>query len=311
MNTLREAVHEYLAMRRSLGFKLHDAESILLDFVNFFECRGALHITVRLVLAWVEQLDSVKPVTRVQRLCYVRCFARYRHATDARTEIPPIRLLSPCRARRPQPYIYSAEEIRRLLDAALNLPPKDSLWPRTFYCLLGLLCVTGLRIGEARELRLDDVDLDSAVLTIRGAKFGKSRFVPLDVSSQTVLADYRQRRERFLAGQPAPHFFVNNRAKPLSATTVHTTFYALSRQIGLRGPTASHGPRLHDIRHRFAHETLLQWYRAGLDTERRLHLLSTFLGHVKVADTYWYLSAWPELMTEAMKRLEQRWGEPS
>ena len=307
MNTLRQAVHEYLGMRRALGVKLRYVELVLLDFVGFLERQGASHITVQLALSWTQQLTSVKPVTRIQRLCFVRGFARYRSAFDPCTEIPPGRLL-PNPLRRPQPYIYTEQEIARLLEAAWRLAPANGLRPWTYYCLFGLLSVTGLRLGEARELKYEDVDLEQGILTIRDSKFGKSRLVPLHPSTQKVLADYERQRERFLAGRSATYWFVSSQGKRLPGSTIHTIFYALSRQIGLRGPTASHGPRLHDLRHRFAHMTLLQWYRSGEDTERRLPVLSTFLGHANIADTYWYLSAWPELMSEAMKRLEHRWA---
>ncbi len=200
------------------------------------------------------------------------------------------------------------DEINALLRAALNLPPRRTLRPWTYHCLLGLLNVSGLRIGEARNLKLPDVDLKAAVLTIRGAKFGKSRLVPLHDSSRDILADYITRRERFFERQPiSSYLFVSSRGNRLDIADIHRTFYLLSRQIGLRGLTDSRGPRLHDMRHRFAVNTLLQWYRAGEDVERRLPILSTYLGHVHVADTFWYLSAWPELMREAMIRLERRW----
>ena len=147
-------------------------------------------------------------------------------------------------------------------------------------------------------------------MTLRGTKFGKSRLVPIHPSTQTVLAQYQARRARFVADHPASsHFFITSRGNHLDIGDIHRTFYKLSRQMGLRGETASHGPRLHDFRHRFAVETLLQWYRSGEDVERRLPVLSTYLGHVHVADTYWYLSASPELMGQAMARLEQRWQE--
>jgi integrase len=156
------------------------------------------------------------------------------------------------------------------------------------------------------------VDLGSAVLTIRGTKFGKSRLVPLHVSTRRVLADYLARRKRYWAARPvSPYVFVSNRGNRLDAGTIHRAFYAVSRQIGLRGPADSHGPRLHDLRHRFAVTTLWRWYRSGHDAERRLPILSAYLGHVHVSDTFWYLSAWPELMREAMRRLEQGWEHRS
>ena len=174
--------------------------------------------------------------------------------------------------------------------------------------MLGLLSVAGLRIGEARNLELHDVDLKAAVLTIRGTKFGKTRLVPLHASTRNVLADYLARRARRWLNRPVSSFvFVSGRGSRLDGGGIHRTFYTLSRQIGLRGPSDSHGPRLHDLRHRFAVRTLWRWYRAGEDAERRLPILSTYLGHVHVAVTFWYLSAWPELMREAMGRLERHW----
>ena len=171
-------------------------------------------------------------------------------------------------------------------------------------------CLSGLRLGEARNLELHDVDLKAAVLTIRGAKFGKTRLVPLDASTRKVLAEYLRRRQRHWAQRPVSSYvFVSSWGHRLDNADIHRTFYALSRQIGLRGRSDSHGPRIHDLRHRFAGKTLWRWYRTGEDPERRLPVLSAYLGHVHVADTYWYLSAWPELMHEAMRRLERRWED--
>jgi integrase len=243
----------------------------------------------------------------------VRGFARYRSAIDPRTEVPPSGLL-PYRSTRAQPYLYSEQEVQRLLDAALKLPtawPSTPLRPWVFHCLLGLLSVTGMRISEALELRLDDVDLDQGVLTVRSAKLGRLRLLPLHLSTCAVLADYLKRRDQFWGNRGNGHVFVSNRGTRLDIGRVHRTFYALSRQIGLRAPGASKGPRLHDFRHRFAVEVLTRWYESGEDPARRLPMLSTYLGHVYVAGTYWYLSGSPELMAQAMKRLEQRWGTPS
>lgn len=311
MTTLRAAVQEYLTLRRSLGFKLRDAGTALLQFVTFMEQHRASSITSQLALAWAQQSPTVQPAEWARRLSVVRTFARHRRATDPRTEIPPDGLL-PYRPKRARPYVYSDDEIRGLLRAALTLPGRSGLRPWTYHCLFGLLSVSGLRIGEARNLEIQDVDLQAALLTIRGAKFGKSRLVPLHASTRHVLADYLARRARYWATRPVSSYvFVSNRGNRLDVGAIHRTFYALSRQIGLRGVSDSHGPRLHDLRHRFAVTTLLRWYRAGEDAERRLPILSTYLGHVHVSDTYWYLSAWPELMHAAMSRLERRWeGRP-
>jgi len=314
MNTLRQAVGQYLDMRRGLGFKLREAGKGLLDFVTFLEQHHASHITQKLALAWAQQPSNAQPAHWAQRLSFVRGFARYRSATDPRTQIPPLGLL-PFQAKRARPYLYSEEEIRSLLHAALRMPyrfERRKLRPRVFYCLFGLLSVSGLRLGEARNLELQDVDLKTGVLTVRGAKFGKTRLVPLQASTCAVLADYIARRQRHWAGRTvSPYLFVSSRGNRLDGGDIHRTFYALSRQIGLRGTSDRHGPRLHDMRHRFATNTLVQWYRSGQDPERRLPLLSAYLGHVHVADTQWYLEGSPELMRAAMQRLQQRWeGRP-
>ncbi|MGH8570140.1 MAG: tyrosine-type recombinase/integrase, partial [Gammaproteobacteria bacterium] len=238
-------------------------------------------------------------------------FARHRSATDPRTQIPPQGLL-PFQPKRARPYLYSDDEIRSLLHAARNMPcryERSELRPWIYHCLFGLLSVSGLRLGEARSLELQDVDLKAAVLTIRGAKFGKSRLLPLHASTCKVLADYIARRNRHWAARPvSSYLFVSNRGNRLDSAAIHRTFYALSRQIGLRG-MASHGPRLHDMRHVFATTTLVRWYKSDQDPERRLPILSAYLGHVHVADTQWYLSGSPELMREAMRRLEHRWED--
>ena len=310
MSTLGQAVQEYLSMRRDLGFKLQEAGRGLCDFVTFMQQRRASYITQALALSWAQQPSNVQPTHWAQRLSFVRGFARYRSATDPRTQIPPPDLL-PFRAKRARPYLYSDEEIESLLRAALKLPchyERGELRPWVYYCLFGLLSVSGLRLGEARNLELRDVDLKAAVLTIRSAKFGKSRLVPLHASTCKVLADYIARRKRHWAQrQVSSYLFVSCRGNRLDAAEIHRTFYALSRQIGLRGATDSHGPRLHDMRHRFATNTLVQWYRSDQDPGRSLPVLSAYLGHVNVANTQWYLDGSPELMREAMRRLEQHW----
>jgi integrase len=202
MNTLREAVREYLDMRRSLGSKLCEAGKGLVDFVAFLEEHNASYITQALALAWAQTPAKAQPAEWARRLGFVRVFARYRSATDHRTQIPPNGLL-PFRPKRAQPYLYSDEEIRKLLCAALKMPcryKRGKLRPWVYHSLLGLLSVSGLRLSEARNLKLEDVDLKTAVLTIRGTKFGKTRLVPLHRSTCEVLADYMSRRQRHWAG---------------------------------------------------------------------------------------------------------------
>ncbi|HEY6290660.1 MAG TPA: tyrosine-type recombinase/integrase [Terriglobia bacterium] len=306
MKKLRKAVKDYGALRRALGFKLEKVEVGLLDFVSFLKRQGSSHITTACALQWATRPSHVQPIVWAQRLSFVRGFARHGSATDPRTEIPPWRLL-PYRPLRARPYLYSEDEIRRLLKAAQSLPSRHPLRPWTYYCLFGTLVVTGLRLGEVLKLRTGDTDWSEGVLTIRDTKFGKSRLVPLHPSTCKVLAAYAKRRNSFFGARGEAHFFVNQNGNRLDKGEVHRTFYALSRQIGLRAPSVSHGPRLHDFRHRLAIQTWVQWYRSGQDVERLLPVLSTYLGHAHVTDTYGYLSTSPELMGLARERMERRW----
>ena len=299
---LHKAVKDYVEMRRALGYKLSRAAVLLPQFVDFLQQQGSSVITIPLALQWAQSNKQAQPAGWAQRLTIVRCFARHWSATDPRTQIPPWGLL-PHRSKRARPYLYGDEEVQQLLQAARRL---DGLRGLTYYCLFGLLCVTGMRLSEALNLRSVDVDLAAGVLTVRGAKFGKSRLVPIHASTQKVFSEYVRYRDRAFARELS-FFFVSKRGNRLDGGGVRRTFHALSREIGLRGPTASHGPRLHDFRHRLAVRTLVQWYRSGQDVERRLPVLSTYLGHVHVSDTYWYLTACPELMGLAVKRLERHW----
>jgi len=285
MKTLRQAVNDYLIMRRGLGFKLYHVERDLRSFVSFLEREKAPRITIDLALKWATQPKDVHPSYLAQRLSAVRGFARYWSGTDPGTEVPAGRLL-PFANRRAQPYIYTEDEIQRLMAAAKALPPANGLRRWTYHYLFGLLAVTGLRISELIALENRDVDLQEGILTIRGAKFGKSRLVPLHVSTRDALRDYVQSRDAYLDRKSAANFLVSGRGRPLEASNVRRTFYHLSQQIGLRQARDRNGPRLHDFRHRVATESLLQWYRAGKDVERLLPLLATYLGHSNVRDTY-------------------------
>ena len=309
MNTWPDAVRSYLTLRRELGFKLKYPGHALADFAHFLNRQAADHITVSLALKWTRGRSShFGAAHAARRLSIVRGFARFRHAVDPRTEIPPTQLL-PCHPQRARPYLYSANEIRALLAAALRLAPDDALRRWTYHVLYGLLAVSGLRIGEALGLRLDDVDWRAGVLTIRGTKFGQSRLVPLHRSTTRALHAYCARRSRYFGRRHhSDYLFVSKRGNRVDGAEARRVFYRLSRQVGLRGPKDSHGPRLHDFRHRFAVATLIRWYRAGIDPERRIQVLSTYLGHIHVADTYWYLTACPELMGAAVSRLEKRWS---
>ena len=299
---LLEALEEYLALRRALGFILDGPCRALHSFVAYAEHEGAFSIRTDLALKWAMQPDC-QPAQWANRLSMVRRFARYMSALDARTEIPPDGLL-PHRFRRKYPYIYTEEEITHLIGAAQNLSSPLGLRAATYSTLLGLLAVTGMRVSEPVALDRDDIDLTRGILIIRRTKFGKSRMLPLHATTVEALRHYHKLRDRVFRNTKS--FFVSERGIRLTVWSVRKTFILLSRQTGLRGPDDSHGPRLHDLRHRFAIETLLSWYRAGIDVERRMPELSAYLGHVHVNDTYWYISAVPELLQLATLRLEQR-----
>jgi integrase len=306
MKSLAQAVADYLALRRSLGFKLREYGDCLHEFVSFVEKNGSSHMTNKLAVEYATQRQDEKPVSWSRRLGIIRGFARYRFGADPKTEIPPIGLLR-FRSRRARPYVYSQAEIRSLLQAALKIESPHKLQPHTYHCLFGLLAVSGLRLGEAINLQPQDVDWSDGVLTIRGAKFGKTRLVPLHRSTLSVLRDYAGLRDKIFAGRVLPTFLVTSHGTKLEKTNLSRIFRELSRQTGIRKPGVRNGPRLHDFRHRFAIETLLHWYRSGEDVNRRMPVLSTYLGHANVSGTYWYLGSTPELITAASKLIETRW----
>ena len=295
MSQLQKALEEYLTLRRALGFKLSHEDPALHKFVSFMDQAEAPVITTKLALQWAQQPVAVQPAQWANRLGMVRRFAQYWSATDPRTEVPPQGLL-PHRYRRRSPYIYNHNEISQLIQAAKMLPSTTGLRPYTHSTVLGLLVVTGMRISEITNLNREDVDLTQGILTIRQTKFGKSRLVPIHPSTQCVLQDYASRRDRIYPKPKTPAFFVTEQSTRLMHWTVRVTFIRLSHQTGLRGPDDRYGPHLHDFRHRFAVQTLLHWYRTGVDVEQHLPELATYLGHTLVADTYWYLSAVPELL---------------
>jgi len=308
MSALGTALPAYLDLRRGLGYKARQQEKNLHDFVRFMTRRRATVITRKLALKWAMQPQYSHSTWR-HRLIDIRGFARYLLSMEPRTEVPPTDLF-PLRPR-PTPHLYTGKEITKLLKAALNLQPPDSLRRFTYYCLLGLLAVSGLRISEALGLRREDVDMEQGVLTIHGTKFGKSRLVPVHRTTQCVLTRYAQRRDKQFQPQRSPYFFVGTGGDRLRPRSVRKVFHWLLRQTGLRETENQPGPRLHDFRHHVAVYTLLGWYRSGRNVESLLPVLATYLGHSSIRDTYWYLSACPELMGQAVLRLEKHWERQS
>lgn len=309
MSTLSEAVDQYLAIRRGLGAKLRGVDGVFRSFTDFAEREQASHITTDLVLRWVQEQTGILPATRAFRFQLVRRFALWQSATDPRTEVPPQGLVTG-RYRRKQPYLYSDREMEELIQAACGLSPSTALKGHTYATLLALLSVTGMRVSEVLALDREDVLLEEGILRIRHAKFDKSRLIPIHPSTRTALAEYAHRRDQLIRQPLDAAFFLSDRGLRVKGCSLRYNFAKISQKLGLREAPKGQGrhgwgPRLHDLRHRFAVQTLLDWYRAGVDVERELPRLSTYLGHAHVNDTYWYLEAVPELLKLATHRFTQ------
>jgi integrase len=298
MSSLFKELDRYLSIRRGLGYKLRTAERILRRFVAFAERQGADHVTAGLFLHWQETVGPAAAQTRAGHLGAIRPFAAWLHSLDPAHELLPGSLV-PSRRRRPPPYIYSAEEIRRIVETAEALPSVNGIRPLSCAALFGLLAVTGMRVSEALALNAGDVDLEAGVLAVRRDKLGKARFLPLSGSTTAHLAAYAAERDRLL-GYRSGAFFVSDRGERMTDCSARYNFAAVCQQIGLRPTTKfkrhGRGPRLHDLRHSFAVRTLINWYRTGMDPAREMLKLSTYLGHADPANTYWYVEAVPELL---------------
>jgi len=305
MSKLRQALVDYLRLRRSLGYKLRRPEKLLHQFLDYLEAAGVETLTTEHALAWACQPKETNSGWRSQRLSVVRGFANYLHNVDIHAEVPPRDLL-PGRPRRASPYLYTEQEIGALIEAAKTL--SSPLRISTYQTLIGLLVVTGMRVGEAINLDRDDFDARDGVLLIRHAKFNKTRELPLHATSVAALRRYLARRDRKPLATQTPALFISPAGTRLLYCNVQWTFQRLVRQAGLRARTRSCRPRIHDLRHSFAVRTLIDAYQDGADVQQRLTVLSTYLGHLDPARTYWYLSASPELLATAAERLERYGG---
>lgn len=306
MSDLAVHVGNYLQLRRSLGYKLTREGVVLPRFVEYLEDAGATTVTTDLAVAWAQQSENSSAKLRSDRLIAVRGFAKYLTTIDAATQVPPAGVFG-FRASRPTPYLWSRADIGRLLDAAAGL--QSPFRAATYKTFLGLLAVTGLRSGEAMDLRANDVDLDAGVITVSQAKFGRARLIPLHPSTVTALDSYTGHRDELHPQPSSTTFFVTDAGTALKQSSVHDVFGQLVTVLGLR--TENVHPRMHDLRHSFAVRTLINWHRAGQNIEARIPALATYLGHVSPASTYWYLSASPELMGLAAARLGDRFEGPS
>jgi integrase len=302
---LEQVLRDYLSLRRALGFKLERQGALLPGFVASVEASGSSVITTALALAWAMKPARVTARWAATRLDMVRTLARYAHTLDPRTEIPPQDLL-PHPRQRCQPYMYSDAEVVAPMAATQRIG--DPFRAHTYRTVIGLLASTGMRVGEAIALDRTGLNGEERLITIRDGKFGKSREVPLHPQTFRALEDYVGRRNQRFRRSASPAFFVSLAGTRLIYNNVQRTFSQLVVRAGLAG-REPHRPRLHDLRHTFAVRTLIDWYRAGLDVERQLPVLSTYLGHVNPSSTYWYLSAAPELLGVAAQRLEDSLGE--
>jgi integrase len=237
----------------------------------------------------------------------VRKFAKYLNAFDARTEIPPQRIF-PYESKRRIPYLYQDEDVLRLIETARKIDSQKGLDGSTYSTIFGLLAVTGMRVSEALNLECKDVDLHENVLTLRQTKGNKSRLVPLHHSTGQALRQYARLRDRIAPQLSGATFFVSEQGMRLTRSMVRCRFDPIASLLGLRGSMVSRNARIHDLRHRFAISTLQKWYKSRINVDQRLPELATYLGHVHVRDTYWYLSATPELLKLATARLQRRKG---
>jgi integrase len=303
MKTLHQYLDDYLKLRRQLGYKMQSVEIMLRNFLFFATQEEAEVIRIKMVLRWATR-SKATPMLSAHRLGAVRRFAEYVRAYDPRTEVPAQRLL-PYRFRRRDPCHYTDDNVLQLIKAAQQIDPASPIKGPTFGTVLGLLAVTGMRVGEALALDDGDVDFERGLLTIRLAKGNKSRAIPLHASTISTLRHYASLRDDIFPQPPSPAFFVWDQGDRFTYDSVNRWFLLIGCQTGLRRPGDQRGPRVHDLRHYFAIRTLLNWYRMDADVEARLPELATYLGHVHVRDSYWYLSAVPELLQLATERLER------
>jgi integrase len=300
-SVLADRFCDFVTFRRLGGVDPQGQIELLRLFDRYLDQEGfqGRWPTPKVIERYVVSTRHLHPATRASRFCVVRHFCRYLRQFEPQCFVP-----EKLRLRRPSyvPHIYSESEVRALLQAARQLPPVDSLRPKTNFTLFGLLYTTGLRCGEAFGLNLSDVHLEQNLLFIHEGKFGKSRWVPVSPSTSAMLQRYVEQRKPFAPALPESPFFVTRRGRRLYQSVVTYAFRQVLARCGLRDPKSRRGPRLHDLRHSFACNRVLAWYRQGRDVQALLPALATYLGHVKVTSTQVYLHATAELREEANRR---------
>jgi integrase/recombinase XerD len=294
---------DYLRVRRALGFKLKEDGHLLKQLIAYVETAGATTLTSELAIRWARLPEGVHPNQWAKRLRVARGFAGYLQTIDPATEIPPADVFS-VRRQRATPYLFSEQDICCLLREARSL--RRPLRAASYEALFGLLAVSGMRVGEAIALAREDVDLKAGVITIRKAKHDRARLVPLHPTATEALNRYACDRDRLCPRPRSRAFFLSSAGTAVHKSCLGKTFREITTRIGVRTETVH--PRIHDLRHRFAVQTLIDWERSGVKIDEQIATLSTYLGHVSPADTYWYLSASPELMALAAERVHDRFG---
>lgn len=298
--TIRTQVEDYLTMRRSLGYTLHGDGRMLLAFADRLDQAGQTTITVSAALDWATESKDTTTAQWSRRLGVIRVFARHLHTLDPSCQIPPVDLL-PCPSHRPTPYIYTAEEVAALVHAAGTIAAP--MPAATCHAVISLIAASGLRLGETLALDRADVDLDAALLTVVG-KNQLTRLVPLHPTTVEMLARYAARRDLLCPAATSAGFFLTTTGHRSLPRGLQQTFAKLVVLAEIQTPPGRRRPRIHDLRHTFAVNTLIGWYRSGVDVAARIPILSTFLGHSGPEATYWYLQATPELLALAAERLE-------
>lgn len=305
--TLSKILDEYVEIRFQSGFTLKNTKRFLKKFINYMKTKKARHITVMLSLNFATHSNNCTLYECARKLGMIRQFAIYVKMFDPKTEVPPKDLL-PFTYHRRTPYTYTKNEIIDLLHCCRRLPSRYFLYSLTHYTLFGLIAVTGMRTGETIALDCESVDLELGIITIYESKFKKSRMIPIHSSTIKVLKEYAKRRDNYFKKRLSPYFFVNNFGKGLHSSSVQQVFRQVSIKIGLRKEGKSEGPRILDLRHTFAVNTLIRCYQEGLDVEVVIPTLSTYLGHANPVHTYWYLTATPELLKIVNRRVEEKFG---
>jgi integrase/recombinase XerD len=303
--TLRQAAEGYLQTRRSLGYRLEGQARLLMSYIADLEAAGESTVTAANAVAWATRPAGASAVWHARRLSAARCFARYLAVTDPSCQVPPSWLL-PARYSRVAPYIYTQEEIDALAHAAGTLG--SPLAAASCQAVICLLASTGMRIGEAVALTCADADLDTGIITIINGKHGASRHVPLHETVTRMLRHYASRRDRLCPAPRCDRFFLTRAGTPLSPGQLEDAFARLLAHAGITVPAGRRPPRMHDLRHSMAVMTIRDWYRDGIDVQARLPVLSTMLGHIAPAHTYWYLTSTPDLLALAARRLHDHLG---